>query len=304
MAIATGSAAVERHFIDFYGEMVMDLAQQKVSKLMPYVMQESVSGEIASIGQQYGEVEGQVVGSRFGDTPENHVPRERRWVVPVDYDIATPIDKFDMLRLNHDTLAPVARAQAHDIGRFIDRLIIEGLLGTNKTGQDGSTSTTFATGQVVAAGGTGLTVDKLRSTRELFLENDVDLDSVVIPMVISPDQHTDLLQETETTSADYNSTRVLTNGMIDTFMGFKFIVSTRVPGAGNYKAVKETVTPGTGEDYAVAWVPDGAAVGIWKNQVTDIYQRRDKRSNWEAYTCVTMGATRMQEEKVVRIATV
>ena len=302
---ATGSAAVERHFIDYFSEMVMDLAQQKVSKLVPYVMQESVTGEIASIGQQYGEVEGQVVGSRFGDTPENHVERERRWVVPVDFDIATPIDKFDMLRLNHDTINPIARAQASEIGRFMDRLIIEGLLGTNKTGQDGSTSTAFDTSnQVIAAGATGLTVAKLRQTREIFLKNDIDLDGVTIPMVISPDQLTSLLTETEVTSSDYNSVKALVNGAVDTFMGFKFIVSTRIPGAGNYKAVKQTITPGTGEDYAIAWIPDGAAIGMWKNQVTDIYQRRDKRSNWEAYTCITMGATRMQEEKVVRIATV
>ena len=302
---ATGPSAIERLFIQEYQDRFQYLSQQTQNKLLPYVgVQTQCTGKQVSPVYQYGELEVSTVTTCFGDTPESHIPTERRWFKPTDADLAVPIEKFDQSRLDHDQVQAVAGAFVPAFNRWKDSLIIEGLLGTALTGETGATSTAFDTSnQAIAAGSKGLTVGKLRDTRKIFEEADIDLDGIEIPMVISPAQHQDLLEQTEIINGDYSTRMVLENGMVRSFLGFRFIVSTRIPGASNYTGINQTLSPAANEHWAVAWIPSGIAMGTWRDMTTEMYQRRDKRSNWEVYASITAACTRLQENHVVRIAT-
>ena len=56
-------------------------------------------------------------------------------------------------------------------------------------------------------------------------------------IIVGPIQISDLLAVTQATSSDYASVKALVNGEIDTFMGFKFVVSNRLSKTGNLRKV-------------------------------------------------------------------
>jgi hypothetical protein len=182
-------------------------------------------------------------------------------------------------------------AQSAFFGRRIDDFIIEAFDATAKTGQKGDTSTAFDSNQSIAVGATGMTIDKIREAVTKFWDNDVDLDSEQLHGALTPIQKKQLLETTEVTSSDYNTVKALVNGEIDTFMGVKWMHSTRLPGKGTSSAS------------SFLWVPSGMHLGIWKDIEAKIDQRPDKRYSWQVYACMVMGATRIEESKVVRILT-
>ena len=112
----------------------------------------------------------------------------------------------------------------------MDDEIIAAATGNAFTGATGSTSTALGSGQAITESGTdGLTIAKLRTAKEKF-----DLASVdpslprFLFLVVGPRQVSDLLGTTSVTSSDFNTVKALVNGEVDTFMGFKFITSTRL----------------------------------------------------------------------------
>ena len=78
-------------------------------------------------------------------------------------------------------------------------------------------------------------------------------------------------------------------GEIDTFLGFKFIVTNRLALASNIRT-------------CFAWAEDGLALGIGKDVTARIDERADKGYATQVYYCMSIAATRMEEEKVVSIA--
>lgn len=119
----------------------------------------------------------------------------------------TPTDIFQQAQVNASERQALAFDHAAAVGRRIDQIIINALAAS------GTTNT-------IADGGTNLTVAKLIEAS--FQLNNQDVDPMNRFIVATPSQQASLLNETETTSTDFNTQRTLVNGMIDTFMGFKF----------------------------------------------------------------------------------
>jgi hypothetical protein len=86
----------------------------------------------------------------------------------------------------------------------MDDVIIDALGGTAKTGKDGTTSTTFPSGQKIAHASGGLTIAKLVSAKKLLDAQSVD-PSIKRYIVVSPEQIEDLLNNTTVTSSDFNT---------------------------------------------------------------------------------------------------
>lgn len=284
-----GVDSIEQHFVDEYSTTLQLLSQQRKSKFREYVTLGSHTGEGAAPVNQYGEADGQEVTTRHGDTPLNPVSRDRRWVYHQPYDTADLVDKFDELQLITDAKSGVAQAQAAYFGRTMDDIILEAMDGTAKTGQKGGTDTSFTATQSIASGSAGLTIDKIRQGVRKFWDNDVDLDSEMLVGAITPEMKENLLATTEVTSADYNTVRALVQGDIDTFMGVKWIHTTRAPGLGTDSAK------------CFLWVPSGLHLGIWQDVMAEIDRLPTKRYSWQVYACMDIGASRIEEKKVVRI---
>ena len=296
----TGASAIETSFVDDYSTSVELLVQQRGSKLRNSVTVKNFTGKGAAFIEQVGVVDAQVKVSRHSDTPLIPTPYDRRWVYPVDREIADLVDDQDRLRQIINPDDPIAKAQAFAIGRSIDDEIIDQIMTANNTGVDGSTSTSFIAGNAIASASVGMTINKLREAKYLLENANVDFDMEEVCCIITPKQKQQLLATTEITSSDYNTVKALAQGEVDTFLGFKFITSTRLSGGPGYVGSTAEVA---NTDLALIYAKSGVGLGIWGDVSARIDERPDKGYATQVYCKATFGATRLQEEKVISIAT-
>jgi len=275
-------------FVKQFGSTIELLVQQNGSKLREAVRVESgVTGEQAFF-DQLAATTAVLRTTRNGDTPLVKSDNRRRSVLLLDYEWADLIDDQDQLKMIVDPENPYARSAGMALGRSIDDNIITAFNASALTDKTGSTSTALPASQIILNGGTALTIDKLRSAKQILDLQDVPEDERYI--VVSPIQLTNLLETAEITSADFNTVRALVMGQLDTYLGFKFIVSTRLPITGNIRS-------------AFAWRRDGMLLATAKEITTRIEERADKSFATQVYLSMSVGATRMQEFEVVQIDT-
>ena len=282
------STQITTAFVNQFSSNITMLSQQMGSLLREAVDVETVTGEKAFF-DQVGSAVAQVRTSRHGDTPLMETPHARRMVTMSTYEYADLIDDPDKIRLLVDPTSSYARAAAMAMGRSMDDVIISAALGTASTGKTGSTSTALPSGQKIAHGSGGLTQAKLVSAKKILDQNSVD-PSIQRYIIVSPEQIEDLLNITSVTSADFNTVRALVQGEVDTFVGFKFIVSNRLN------------TDSDGNRQVIAFAGDGIKLAVGKDVTGRIDERSDKSYSTQIYYCMDIGATRMEEEKVVEIA--
>ena len=282
------SSQITTAFVNQYSSNIQMLSQQMGSLLRGAVDVESVNGEKAFF-DQVGSAAAVLRTTRHADTPLIDTPHSRRMVTMSDYEYADLIDDQDKVRLLVDPTSTYARAAAAAMGRAMDDVIIAAAIGTAKTGKDGSTSTALPSGQKVVHGSASLTIAKLLSAKEILDEGSVD-PSIPRYIVCAPKQITSLLGTTQVTSSDFNTVKALAQGQMDTFSGFKFIVSNRL------------TTDSDGNRAVIAFAGDGLKLAMGKEPTARIDERSDKSYATQVYYCQTIGATRMEEAKVVEIA--
>jgi hypothetical protein len=264
------------------------LSQQMGSLLRNAVDVESVNGEKAFF-DQVGAAAAVLRTTRHSDTPLIDTPHSRRMVTMADYEYADLIDDQDKVRMLVDPTSTYSRAAAAAMGRATDDVIIAAALGDSLTGKDGSTTTGFdTTNNQIAAGAAGLTLAKLIEAKEILDSGNVD-PSIPRYIACSPKQVTDLLNNTTVTSSDYNTVKALAMGEINTFVGFNFIVSNRLG------------VDSSSDRRCFAWAEDGIKVAMGKEPTARIDERADKSYATQVYYCQTLGATRMEESKVVEL---
>lgn len=289
------SLNLPNHYAQQYATNIELLLQQKGSKLRGLVDSGSYIGEQASPVDQIDKVEMQEVTGRFEAMGRVDADTDRRWVLPLDFDLPQMIDAFDKLRLLTDPQSIYVQNAVHAAGRKMDDVIIDAFFGTAKTGKTGSTSTTFPAGQQVAvnhgaSGNTGLTVAKLREARRLLRAAEVDLDMEPITCVVTAKQEDNLLAEAQVISLDFNDKPVLVDGKLKSFLGINFVHCERLD------------TDGSSYRRVPVFAKSGMHLGLWNDITTDISQRKDiKGLPWQSYVYMTIGATRLEEEKVVEI---
>ena len=278
------SSQVTTAFVQQYSANVQLLSQQMGSLLRDKVRVESVTGKNAFL-DQVGSVTAVEKTSRHSDTPQIDTPPARRRLSMADYEFADLIDQQDKVRLLIDPTSSYAQAAAMAMGRAIDDVIISAALGTAYTGETGSTSTSNA--NTITHGSAGLPIAKLRTAKQTLDLSDGD-PSIPRYIIVSPKQISDLLNITEVTSADFNTVKALANGEINSYLGFNFIVSNRLALSGTTRS-------------CIAFTQDGIALGIGKDISARIDERADKSYATQVYYCMSIGATRMEEDKVVEV---
>ena len=281
------SSQITTAFVEQYSANIQMLSQQMGSLLRDAVRNESIVGKDAYF-DQIGKVTAQLKVSRHSDTPQIDTPHSRRRCSLSDYEFADLIDQTDKVRLLIDPTSSYAKAAAYAMGRAMDDVIISAALGTANTGVAGGTPVALPAGNIVAAGGAGMTIAKLASAKQILDAGDVD-PSIKRHIVVSPTEISDLLNSTTVTSSDFNTVKALVQGEIDSFMGFKFHVSNRL------------VDNAAGNTQCIAFAEDGILLGIGKDVTARIDERSDKSYATQVYYCQTIGATRMEEAKVVSV---
>tara|TARA_B100000214_G_scaffold363869_1_gene329828 strand:- start:304 stop:1164 length:861 start_codon:yes stop_codon:yes gene_type:complete len=282
------SVQITTAFVEQYKSNVFHLAQQKGSKLRDAVRTESIVGK-SHFFERIGSTAAVKRTSRHADTPRVDTPHSRRKVTMDDYDWADLIDDSDKVRLLISPQSEYAKAGAYAMGRTMDDVIIAAATGNAFGGVSGGSTIALPAGQKIAHGSTGLTIAKLISAKETLDAANVDPDEARV-LVCSAKQISDLLGTTQITSADFNSVKALVQGDIDTFMGFKFIRSERLG------------TDSNGNRQVLAFTNSSIGLALGKDIQTKISERADKNYSTQVYLCMTIGATRVEDEKVVEIA--
>ncbi len=294
-------SSVPTHYGQQFASTLQLLLQQEGSVLQRGVtMGGGHVGEQASPVDQYGPIVANLVSGRYNPMPNTEAPAFRRWVLPVDYDVNQILDSFDKLRLLMDPMSSYVQNAKNAIGRAIDEHILLQIFGNNQTGKSGSTATAFGSTQVVnvaqgAASATNLSVAKLREAKRLLRSKNVDFSKEEVYCAINAANHDALLAEVQVISKDFNGGEsVLKDDHIEKFLGINFIHTELLATGTDDAAGVSTAVP--------VWVKSGMYLGTWAEMKTDVSERKDLQGlPFQAYACATFGATRLQEEKCVKI---
>jgi len=285
------STQITTAFVEQYSSNVTMLAQQMGSKLRPAVDVETIRGKNGFF-DQIGATAAVARTTRHGSTPQVDTPHSRRRVTLADYEWADLIDDLDKVRMLIDPTSAYAKAAAAAMGRSMDDVIITALGGSADTGVAGGTAVALPSSQKTSTANQtdGLTVAKLLSAKYILDNNDID-PSMKRYIVCGPKQIQDLLNTTEVKSSDFNTVKALAQGDINSFMGFNFIMSTRL----NFDATN------TDDRLCFAFTEDAVKLAIGSDVKARIDERNDKSYATQVYYSMAIGATRMEEEKVVQI---
>ena len=300
-------------FVQQYSENVLVLSQQKGSKLRNSVTVETgVKGQFA-FKDQVGATTYNTVISRNGDSPLNQTPFSRRRAQMVGRDWGDLVDKLDEVQMLIDPTSATALVAGFSMGRAIDDIIISAAFGTAYTnsGLDGTTPTqvTFPSSNIIAVndrtlqdegnagtGNSNLTVSKLLVARKILEQGNVDIDMEKPQIAADAASISGLLTATPVTSIWYNDVKPLVSGAVDNYLGINFHRTQLVIKSG----LGQSLLSGT---YALLpfYVPSGIYLAIGEDVKARIVERSDKRFSYYVYFQMLMGATRLEEAKVVQI---
>jgi len=292
------SFQVTENMVQQYANNFRMLYQQKVSRLRPWCQIESgIVGTSKSV-ERMGKSEAYDITSRHADTKFVETPHSRRWLDLSDKGWADLIDKLDKLRLLADPTNGYAMMANAALNRAMDDVIISAARGNARSNAG---LVALPSTQKVAVTASSLTLAKLLATKEILDSNEVDDDASMQAdgqggtpsrvIVVNSKMLTNLYGTTEIKSVDYNSVKALAQGTIDTFLGFKFVRTERLPKDG-------TATTG----YALAWSRSCVALGIGQEINTSVDKRPDKNNAYQVFADMSIGATRVEDEGVVEIA--
>ncbi len=294
--------SVSDHYISQFTDNVELLLQQTAPRFLQAVSCGSYRGEKAQAVLQFGEVEMSTVspgtdsGQWRGDTVWDDIEHFNRWVFPVDYKVALPVARPEEIRRLGDPKSPYTEACRAAYARAVDDVIISAATSAAKCGRyDDLIDTALPEEQIIAEDyvrqgssvSSGLSLDKLIAARERLMAAGNDPAEERF-FACSERQLSDLLSATEVQSADYNTVKALVRGEVDSFLGFKFISTERLGLTGKCR-------------HCLAWVKSGLHFGSWNGLEVFVDRRPDKNYVWQVYMRATIGATRTQEKKVLRV---
>jgi hypothetical protein len=289
------SFQIDKAFVQTYKSNIEVQFQQMGSRLRPLVRQETQNAEF-DFYDRIGPTDAVEILNRHSDTPLVETTHDRRRISLRAYDWADLIDRMDKVKMLADPTSSYTQNAVYALGRKVDSVIIEAAFGTAYTGKTGASTTTFSNNQTIAsdyvesgsATASNLSIAKLRRARFLLDSTEAAMDGEPLYAVVTASQIQSLLSSTQVTSSDFNSVKALVAGEVDTFMGFKFIRTELLPKSGNIRS-------------ALFFAQQGLCLATAADVTVDVGPRRDKRNSIQVYVSASFGASRMWEEKVLKV---
>jgi hypothetical protein len=307
---------VPNHFTTMFHENWSMLAQQKQARIQNMVLVETGCTGEKKTHNQVGQVNSmETTGTRYQQIPIVDLPTKKRAIYPRQFSTPTHEDKWDERGLM-PTIAPRGKhtmAHAAAYGRDIDDIIIEALGGTAYTGATGTTATALPSTQKVAkdyvvtgsAADSSFEVFKIIRALEILADNDaIDDDELSSDQelfgLMTPKLEAYLRYlinqnsgNNKLFSKDFTPPTLDDRGRIKRFLGINWKVSTR-PGLID--------TTDTTIHYAYVWTKSGVQLDFWEGMTTTVDRLPQTNNAVQFLSQYSMGATRLEEEKVVQIA--
>ena len=278
-----------------FGQNVNFLYQQKNQRLRKFVGQEkSEPGKMVSF-PRLGLVTPTKRTNRNQPTQFADAAHSNRWAAPNYYDVFLPVDPIDLDRVIIDPKSAYPQQITAGLNRAVDIEIYQpqtiatpgGMRGTALTGENGAgTPAALPAGQKIAHGGTGMTLPKILGAAKLLNVAEADMQGRFA--VVNSEALEDMLGIQQLTSQDYNATRLLMTGEINTFMGFTWSLYNFVAESSAYYAV-------FGHNMSMALAIPGSVAG-------SADKPPDLSNTWQCSGSVDVGAVRVIDEGIVEVA--
>lgn len=284
------SQQITEAFVQQFADNFKHVAQQKMSRFESAVTIEpnivGMSKSVNRLGQRVAQRRTQ----RHGDTPINDQPHSTRFVDLYDWEDGDMVDDQDKIRMLVDPTSDYVQAMVAGMNRAKDDVIISAFGGGSRSTQ-GGILVPLPASQKIAVGGTGLTKAKIIQAKKIFRLNEADEEAgEELYMAYHANALVDILADTTLTSADFMSVKMLQEGTLKgTWMGFRWIPSERLP--------KQSTTR-----FCYAWAKSGVVLGKGQDITTKVGEDPGKGFNVRIYAKQSLGAVRVEEEKVVEIA--
>lgn len=285
-----------------FSQILVLKLQQKTSKLRGRVMEGFHVGKQASPIQYIGNVQMRAPAGRFAPKARQDVDFTRRWVFPIDKEVDQLIDSFDELKTIIDPKSQYSDVASAAVAREWDDRLIAAAFATAQIGQDagGLSAESFdpnSAGLTIAptfgsSANSGLTVAKMIEAKRIFRKLQVDVEAESLCWVTNSQGESDLLNQAQVVSTDFNEKPVLVNGVVTRFMGFDIVYSERLQ--------VETVTTQVRDN--IAFVRSGLYLGVWKDVQNRASIRNDLSSEpWDLHTAMSSGATRLEPGRLIKV---
>ena len=296
----TGSnySQIENHEVSLkYANALQLLAQQTTSKLEGCVtVKGGLSGKVVSPADQLGTFSTQTRQGRFEETPIVDVTRTRRWYQPTMKHGAYLIDNWDKIRMDLNPDDGIVQTMLAAYHRDIDSIIYEAFYGTNKTGKDATTNTTFDANNVIAkTAANGDILGKIDLAIAKLQANNVDFEAEEVFLVVPPAVEKELKEAGFYVSSDYQNDKVLAGKKLTPYAGVNFI-------RYNFAAVN-TVTEQSPVNVFKCpfFCKSGVGLGKWEEFNVSVDKRADLSNARQIYMEYAIGATRLEEAKCLSI---
>lgn len=277
------------HYATQYATNIQLLLQQRGAKVRPFVEEGHHMGEGSSPVDQEGPFAARDPKGRGARIEGMEADKDRRWVHPNTKIVDPLVYKWDELRQFSDPKSKKVMNATYAIGRAIDDETIRAITGTNMVGKNGTTSRTLPATQVIAPGGTSLTYAKLLLAKEKLEAAEVDMDMDPCCVIINARQNRALLSDDKVINRDFRGEAVINDGKVGKLLGFNFIHCNRILSSGS-------------SDYVPVFAKSGVYLGMWDDISTNVSRETGREGQpWLFYTQAVFGATRLEEQKIVRL---
>ena len=254
--MAAGDHVVSDTFNELFESEVKQSYQEEGGKLRSTVRTKLGLNGKSTHFPKYGKGVAQDRGDSASDVPTMGTSTSRVEVVLKDKIAADYSDYFDEKKLNFSDRAELAKVIAAALGRCDDQFIIDACANS-------STSNTVPANFDDSSTETGLTVKKVKRAKRFLDNKGITMQDRYF--VYTPGGLDSLLDDEKVGSVDYNNVKALVDGVVDTYLGFKFImIADQTITDGKGQTVK-TGLPGVGTQARKYFAYHRAAVGYANN---------------------------------------
>jgi hypothetical protein len=211
-----------------------------------------------------------------------------------DWDCAQLVDRPQQHNFTPDEARIDAEQSADVVVRRLNQTIIDALVATT-TPHVGTANTPH-----VGTANTQLNVQTLRNVKRKFDKAGVPTSERYI--LLTADQLSSLLGQTEVTSSDYNSIKALVNGELNTFLGFQFTLVSDMKEGGLPTGYDTTLS--TNYETAIAFHKRSIGFGVPKDgEIKTSMDWLPTKQAWQVNATVSCGSVVIDDTGVIPIWT-
>jgi hypothetical protein len=280
------------------------LLQQETTRIWQYCQPHTVDAEL---GLAFGEMavfddpEPFVPGSDYEPIVVNELAFTRRWLNTAKWRQHKHWPYYNDTYVLSDPTSDVMRQFMYSFNRRKDRIAVAAMFAAVRRGKTlpgDDADVTFPAGQTIAvtvgnggSGNVGLNRAKLNAVFSLFVANEAIQDDGPgggLHMAITAKQLNNMLDDDKVTDRDSLLGQFERTGRLN-YLNIDFHNYQNLPTTGGFRRCP-------------VWIKEGMRVGITKELMTDLSQRKDMMGlPWQAVAYAELGAARAEEKMVAEV---